>query len=244
MSVRTLQRSDGAVFFCTFTCWAWLPLFQLTNSYDRLYTWMHLARGKGFRTLGYVIMPNHVHLLLLAPSGPSINALLANAKRFLAYDIINRLSEKGELDMLTQLQEAVRPSDRARGQAHRVFTTSSDIRECFDEAMIEQKLHYMHANPVSGKWSLVDNAIDYPHSSMAFYLRDSDSPAPIERYDVVWHKVTRTQGPGGGDLREEKVSPFASAAPSTVSKEPPLSAVLPTLVIVVPGAKVAVSCTG
>ena len=44
-----------------------------------------------------------------------------------------------------------------------MFTTSSDIRECFDRAMIEQKLDYMHANPVSGEWALVADALDYPH---------------------------------------------------------------------------------
>jgi len=66
-----------------------------------------------------------------------------------------------------------------------VFTTSSDIRECFHEAMIRQKLDYMHANPVSGKWALVENAVDYPHSSMAFYERGDPSSAPVEHFEVV-----------------------------------------------------------
>lgn len=185
MSVRKLQRTDGAVFFCTFTCWAWLPLIERTQTYDRVYNWMHIARGKGFRILGFVIMPNHVHLLLFAPAGPSINALLANAKRFLAYDIIARLKGQGEDELLGQLKAAVRPSDVKRGQEHRAFTTSSDIRECFDEAMVRQKLKYMHANPVSGKWSLVQNALDYPHSSMGFYERGDVSPAPVEHFELV-----------------------------------------------------------
>jgi REP element-mobilizing transposase RayT len=185
MSVRKLQRTDGAVFFCTFTCWAWLPLIERTQVYDRVYNWMHIARGKGFRILGFVIMPNHVHLLLYAPPGPSINALLANAKRFLAYDILALLKYQGEQDLLDQLKAAVRPGDAKRGQEHRVFTTSSDIRECFDEAMIQQKLDYMHGNPVSGKWALVVNAFDYPHSSMAFYERGDPSPAPVEHFEVV-----------------------------------------------------------
>lgn len=185
MSVRKLQRTDGAVFFCTFTCWAWLPLIERAQAYDRVYNWMHIARGKGFRILGYVIMPNHVHLLLFAPAGPSINALLANAKRFLAYDIIERLKDEGEQEVLIQLKAAVRPGDVKRGQEHRVFATSSDIRECFDEAMIGQKLEYMHANPVSGKWALVENALDYPHSSMAFYERGDGLPAPVEHFEAV-----------------------------------------------------------
>jgi REP element-mobilizing transposase RayT len=162
-----------------------MPLIERTQAYDRVYNWMHIARGKSFRILGYVIMPNHVHLLVFAPTGPSINALLANAKRFLAYDIIARLKDQDEQELLGQLKAAVRPSDAKRGQEHRAFNTSSDIRECFDEAMIRQKLDYMHANPVSGKWALVANALDYPHSSMGFYERGAALPAPVEHFELV-----------------------------------------------------------
>jgi REP element-mobilizing transposase RayT len=89
---------------------------------------MHIATGKGFSILGYVIMPNHVHLLIHAPEGASINALLANAKRFLAYDILERLRTSGDHDTLVQLRQGLRPGDVQRGQQHRVFATSSDIR--------------------------------------------------------------------------------------------------------------------
>ncbi len=189
MGVRTLQRTDGAVFFCTFTCWSWLPLIERTKAYDRIYNWMHIATGKGFSILGYVIMPNHVHLLIHAPEGASINALLANAKRFLAYDMLDRLHASGDQDLLTQLQAGLRPGDAQRGQRHRVFATSSDIRECLDEPMLIQKLEYMHGNPVSDAWNLAENALDYPHSSAAFYAHGPGHPcpAPIVHYHMILH---------------------------------------------------------
>ena len=45
MSVRTLQRTDGATFYCTFTCWNWLPLIERTNTYDHIYRWMHIVKA-------------------------------------------------------------------------------------------------------------------------------------------------------------------------------------------------------
>jgi REP element-mobilizing transposase RayT len=182
MSVRTRQRTDGATFYCTFTCWQWLPLIERTNAYDHIYNWMHIARSKGFRIFGFVIMPNHVHLVIHAPEGSSINALLANAKRFLAYAIRDRLVTGGEHALLEALGAAVRPCDPARGQRYRMFMPSSDIRECYDEAMIQQKLDYIHANPVKGKWMLAQNYLDYPHSSAGFYERGDVSLAPVEQY--------------------------------------------------------------
>ena len=182
MSVRTLQRMDGATFFCTFTCWQWLPLIERSNAYGHIYDWMHIARSKGVRILGYVIMPNHAHMVIHAPAGLSVNALLANAKRFLAYEIRKRLITSGEHGMLARLRAAVRACDAARGQLYRVFMPSSDIRECFDEAMIQQKLDYIHANPVKGKWQLAENFLDYPHSSAGYYERGDVSPAPVQHY--------------------------------------------------------------
>ena len=38
MSVRTLQRTVGAIFFCTSTCYGWIHLIELTKCYDRVYT--------------------------------------------------------------------------------------------------------------------------------------------------------------------------------------------------------------
>lgn len=185
MAVRRAQHTDGAIFFCTFTCYRWLPLIEQTACHDHIYTWMHLAHNKGFRILGYVIMPNHVHLLIHAPEGAGINALLGNAKRFLAYEIVTRLKAADRSGTLLRLRTAVRKGDAARGQLHRVFETSSDIRECLDRRMLEQKLDYIHANPVSGKWSLAENAIDYPHSSMGFYLQGDTGPAPLTHYHDV-----------------------------------------------------------
>ncbi len=85
MGVRTLQRTDGAVFFCTFTCWKWLALIERTKAYDRMYNWMHIATGKGFSILGYVIMPNHVHLLIHAPEGASTLPALACSECLMVY---------------------------------------------------------------------------------------------------------------------------------------------------------------
>ncbi len=104
---------------------------------------------------------------------------------FLAYDIRQRLIAQGDHGILDHLRGEVRPSDAARGQQHRIFRTSSDIRECFDEKMLIQKLDYIHNNPVKGKWALAGNALDYPHSSAGFYERGDASPAPVEHFQLV-----------------------------------------------------------
>lgn len=73
------------------------------------------------------------------------------------------------------------------GQKHHAFATSSDIREVLDERMLIQKLKYVHANPVSGVWGLVPYALEYPHSSPAFYALEPEhaGPAPLVHYHRI-----------------------------------------------------------
>jgi REP element-mobilizing transposase RayT len=170
------------VYFATFTCYQWLPLFRMLDAYDLVYSWMHMAHAKGFRFLGYAIMPNHVHFLIRVPEGGAMNTLLGNGKRLMAYELVQGLMRAGREDVLLQLQQGLRPSDVARGQKHRVFTTSTDLVECFSGKMIEEKLRYIHANPVSKRWMLAEDAVEYPDSSFAFYVRGEQRAAPLTAY--------------------------------------------------------------
>lgn len=94
-------------------------------------------------------MPNHAHFMIRVPEDVAINMVLGNSKRFIAYEIIKSLQAGGRSDILKQLSSGLRPSDLARSQKHRVFETSTDLIKCFSGKMIEEKLKYIHANPVS-----------------------------------------------------------------------------------------------
>ncbi len=85
MATHKDQGSHGGHFFCTFSCWRWLPLIEETGLYDHLYAWMHRIREKGCLITGFVFMPDHVHLLVFVPPGLRINTILSNLKRFAAY---------------------------------------------------------------------------------------------------------------------------------------------------------------
>jgi len=122
-------------------------------------------------------MPNHLHALIHIRHGKSnINKILGNAKRFLAYEIVNRLQDNNRQDLLYIMSERVTSEERLRNKKHRAFEISSDIKMCWGEKFLLQKLEYIHANPVSGKWKLADSYVEYPHSSAAFYELNEPHP--------------------------------------------------------------------
>ncbi|MBS1738756.1 MAG: hypothetical protein JSS98_19420 [Bacteroidetes bacterium] len=115
-------------------------------------------------------MPNHIHALIsFSNSGKNINRIVGNGKRFMAYDLIQKLKNTGNEIILQQLSDAVNASDKKRGKLHEVFEPSIDIKECFTEKFIIQKLNYIHFNPCTDKWNLSDCPENYMHSSAKYY---------------------------------------------------------------------------
>lgn len=177
MSVKYSQTQNEQIYFCTFTCMNWIPLFELTGLYDEIYKWFNILIAKNHQILGFVIMPNHLHLLIYFNNqDSSINSTLANGKRFLAYEIIRRLNDLGREDILTLLSHLVTDDERKCKKKHRVFQSSSDIKPCYTNKFLLQKLNYIHKNPVTGKWNLSQSFIDYVHSSARFYEENCQHP--------------------------------------------------------------------
>ena len=83
------QNTQGGIYFITFTCYQWKPLFEFTTIYDAVYKWFDYLTAKKGAIIGYVIMPNHLHVLVHLPTVfKTPNTVVGNAKRFLAYEII------------------------------------------------------------------------------------------------------------------------------------------------------------
>lgn len=158
------------MFFLTITCHRWLSLFEMTDSYDVVYKWFNYLIQQGHYINGYVIMPNHLHALIsFIHTKKSINRIVGDGKRFMAYDLVKRLKQSDQGDILKLLSHGVNPGDRLKGKLHQVFEPSFDWKVCWGSRFIEQKLNYIHNNPCQGSWRLVTHPVEYQHSSAMFY---------------------------------------------------------------------------
>ena len=183
MAIKQEIKNCDGIYFITITCCDWLPLFEIAQSYQAVYNWFQYLKNKGHFIPGYVIMPNHLHALIaFSNHGENINRIIRNEKRFMAYYIIDKLKENGNEKLLHQLSTKVNSSDKKRGKLHEVFTPSFDIKECFTQKFIQQKLDYIHSNPCTGKWDLAPTADDYVHSSSRYY---SDGIQGIFQVDFI-----------------------------------------------------------
>jgi len=181
MTVRQIIDENDGIFFVTITCYRWLELFEVTNGYDIVYKWFDYLKKEGHYVNGYVIMPNHLHVLLaFQRTVKVINHIIGNGKRFIAYEIVKRrLKQDNHQDLLNLLRSGVNKTDKNRGKLHQVFQPSFDWKECWNDHFIDQKLNYIHQNPIEGKWTLVDDIADYLHSSARYYITGQQGAYPV-----------------------------------------------------------------
>ncbi len=138
-------------------------------------------------------MPNHVHALIsFIDTTQSINTIVGNGKRFMAYEIIARLQAQNETELLERLTHAVEAKRKDNKKQHEVWKLSFDWKDCRSNDFVWQKLDYMHNNHCTGKWQLGENALAYRHSSAQFYLTGEKGIYPIRNFtemeDVVFNE--------------------------------------------------------
>ena len=171
MPARRKIPYHRGLYFITFTCYKWLPLIEYTNGYDLVYKWFDYLKTQNHDIVGYVIMPNHLHVMInFSPTRKSINKIVGDGKRFIAYEIIDRLEQRKLYHILEKLTVAVTRIDQKKGKKHEVWEESFDWKYCETEKFANQKLVYMHNNPCAGKWKLVIDETKYEHSSARFYI--------------------------------------------------------------------------
>jgi REP element-mobilizing transposase RayT len=85
-------------------------------------------------------MPNHIHVMIsFSKTEKSINKIIGDGKRFIAYVIIKRLEQKELKHLLEKLAKAVPGTDKKRGKKHEVWEESFDWKFCETEKFANQK---------------------------------------------------------------------------------------------------------
>ncbi len=154
MAKLARYQQCGCFHFLTFSCYRRQPLLGTATAYGHFECELEAVRLRyGFVVAGYVLMPEHVHLLVNEPG----RSTLAVAIQVLKQMTSRKLKPRGE----TQFWQ------------RRYY----DFNVWSDEKRIE-KLRYMHRNPV--KRGLVAKPEDWPWSSFRHYATGEIGALEIE----------------------------------------------------------------
>lgn len=127
-----------------------------------------------FELFAYVIMPDHVHLLV-RPSDGRISDLMRKIKSLSARGIVESLKVAGNNTLLASLRK---PSVGRRRDSYQAWQDGFHAVPLWGEWMIRKKIDYIHANPL--RRSLAKSAKDYAWSSFSAYHGIGKAKLPLD----------------------------------------------------------------
>ena len=143
----------GDLHFVTFSCYQLKPYLASPSARYLFEGTLERTRQRyNFCVIGYVVMPEHVHLLLSEPAGTPLAKALQSLK----------------LSMSKMSRE--HPFWQARYYDFNVFTARKHV----------EKLRYIHRNPV--KRGLVEQPQDWQWSSFCHYATGEPGTVEIESF--------------------------------------------------------------
>ncbi len=162
---RTRYRifEDGYPHFMTCTIVGWLAVFTRPEAVQIVFdSWDFLKREKDFRLYGYVILENHLHLIA---SAANLSSAVKSFKMYTARHIIDLLEAHGAKVLLRQLC-ALKLRHKTESE-YQLWEEGSKPKQIASDAMMLQKLEYLHNNPV--KRGYVDEPVHWRYSSARNY---------------------------------------------------------------------------
>lgn len=163
-------RNQNALHFLTLTVVDWIDVFSRKLYKDMLIESLQFCqKEKGLIIYAYVIMSNHLHLIVKAKNGFLLSNILRDFKKFTAVRIIQSIKlndkESRRRWMIPIFQD--HGFYNSNNKFFQFWIQRNHPIELKSRAWIIQKLNYIHLNPVRA--GLVDKVEHYVYSSALQY---------------------------------------------------------------------------
>ena len=173
---RQGQMELEDVYFYTDTIIDFRHLLQDDNiKLTLIHSLCYLVKYSLVRIFGYVIMPNHIHLIW---THLALNGKESPAGSFVKYTAhqIKKYLQTNDPQQLSNYLSTKRDRKYQFWKRDPLAIPLSTIK------ILEQKLEYIHNNPVAEKWALCKLPEDYRWSSARFYLTGIDEFGFLTHY--------------------------------------------------------------
>jgi putative transposase len=160
--------------FFTATIYKWQHLLLQDKHKDVIINSLkYLVKEKRIVLNAFVIMSNHIHLIWQPMFGFTPSGIQASFMKFTAKQL-KRSLEKNDQESLAGFK--VNKHDRK----YQIWKRDSLSIELWTAAVFEQKMNYIHYNPV--KSGLCGNPEDYYYSSARYYITGTDNFEILTHY--------------------------------------------------------------
>ena len=170
------QFYDGVyVYFVTFTIIDWLPVFIDPNPIQIIVDSLNFCiQGKSLRINAYVLMPNHLHLIVFDAKFDNLrlHQTLVDFRKFTG----KRLADHIDSNLCSSWATVIRSQDLEDRQ-RLVWQPGWHAEGLASEKFWKQKLNYIHENPV--RKGFVRSPEHWCYSSAGYWLGGEVGDVPV-----------------------------------------------------------------
>lgn len=128
----------------------------------------YCKKHKGLIPYGYVIMSNHIHLIIQSKEG-KLSDLIRDFKKFTSKNILEKIQTEPESRREWMLERFSKATEsHSRNKTYQFWQYGNHAEEIYTLPFLWEKLNYIHLNPIRA--GLVDKAHHYLYSSASNYV--------------------------------------------------------------------------
>ncbi len=162
--------SQDYAYFLTLTVVDWVDVFTRPEyKYIILDSIKYCQNKKGLEIYAWCLMTNHLHFIAGAKEGYNLSEILRDFKKFTSKSIVQAISENPiesrKKWLLNRFEFAGRYDKKITN--FKFWQDGNEAKEIHTTEFLEQKLKYIHENPV--KAEIVLHPEDYLYSSAKDY---------------------------------------------------------------------------
>ena len=155
-------KDQKGQYFVTFTIYQWVDVFTRKDYIDIFLDSVKFCQeNKGLQVYAWVIMTNHVHLIISSEEG-KLSDTIRDLKKFTSTKLVEAIEKNPKESRKSWLLWLLKKEDKI------VFWKEGyHGEEITDQYFFESKLNYIHQNPV--KAFIVEKEEEYLYSSCGDY---------------------------------------------------------------------------
>ncbi|MBI5414027.1 transposase [Candidatus Peregrinibacteria bacterium] len=179
---RSFFFRQNATYFLTTTITEFTKIFDIPDLAEILIRTINFYREKFcVKMHAFVIMPNHIHLLLTMGNIRTVSELMGRVKEYSAKEIVKWCQNNRRDDLLHIFQKSAKKY--ITRHEYQVWQRRFDDLIIDNDNTFNIKMDYIHGNPLQEHWKLAATPEEYPLSSAKFYFLGEETVIPISYMD-------------------------------------------------------------
>jgi REP element-mobilizing transposase RayT len=186
MSTGYKILDQEGLYFLTFQIVGWVDIFTRKVYRDIVInSFQYCQKHKGLELFAYIIMSNHVHIMARSATG-DLSGIVKDFKNYTSKQFLEVIEDEKESRSEWMKIVFGYHGKFKNKQTFQVWTHENHSEVIYSQKFIEQKINYIHNNPVLA--GVVERPEDYLYSSARNYA-ELTTMIEVIKVDLNWKTV-------------------------------------------------------